>query len=376
MMAAAVFLLSFVFVLYVLAGYPLLLLLVSRKFARPVERAPNLRTVSVLIAVHNGEQFLEAKIGSLFASNYPRELLEVFVLSDGSTDATEAIARRQDGVKLITLPKGGKAAALNAGMAAASGDVLLFTDVRQELHPDSIRLLLDCLSDPTVGVASGALVIRDPANHEEANTSLYWRYEFWIRDKLSSLDSIFGATGALYAVRRELANTIPKGALLDDMYLPLAAFFKGYRLIVEPRAKMYDYPTALDTEFRRKVRTLAGNYQILRAYPALLTPANRLWWHFLSYKFGRLLLPFALIAILISGMLLPFPWWIPAVSAQALFYGLAVLDWWIRGGFLKRISSPVRTFVTLMGAGLFAVLIFFVPSERLWERRTRVVRKA
>ena len=158
------------------------------------------------------------------------------------------------------------------------------------------------------------------------------------------------------------------------MYLPLAAFFRGFRLVVEPRAKMYDYPTALDAEFRRKVRTLAGNYQILRAYPQLLTPANRLWWHFLSYKFGRLVLPFALIAILVSSILLPSPWWIPALGAQVLFYGLAVLDYWIPGGFLKRISSPVRTFVTLMGASLLAVLIFFVPSDRLWQQ-TRATRK-
>ena len=375
MIAAGVFLLSLAFVLYILAGYPLLLLLLSRKFPRPIRRASNPKPVSVLIAVHNGEEFLEAKIRSLFATNYPRELLEVFILSDGSTDRTEEIARTIEGVKLIVLSRQGKASALNAGMAACTGEVLLFTDVRQELHPDSIRLLLECLSDPEVGVVSGALVIRDPSSYDEANTGLYWRYEFWIRDKLSSLDSIFGATGALYAVRRELAVPIPSGTLLDDMYLPLAAFFRGFRLVVEPRAKMYDYPTALDTEFRRKVRTLAGNYQILRAYPQLLTPANRLWWHFLSYKFGRLVLPFALIAILVSSILLPSPWWLPAFGVQVLFYGLAVLDYWIPGGFLKRISSPVRTFVTLMGASLLAVLIFFVPSERLWQQ-TRVGRKA
>jgi len=303
------------------------------------------------------------------------ELLEVFVLSDGSADRTDEIAGKTEGVKLIKLARSGKPAALNAGMAAASGEILLFTDVRQELHPDAIRFLLECLSDPEVGVASGALVIRTPQTHEEANTSLYWRYEFWIRDKLSSIDSIFGATGALYAMRRELAVPIPQNALLDDMFLPLSVFFQGFRLIVDARAKMYDYPTALDTEFRRKVRTLAGNYQIIGAYPRLLTPSNRLWWHFLSYKFGRLLLPFALIAILFSSFLLPAPWWKIAAGAQIVFYGLAAVDFWIRGGLLKRISSPVRTFVTLMIASLMALRIFFVPSAQLWHQ-TRVARKA
>src|SRR5882724_11417767 len=155
MIAAGVFLLSLVFVLYILAGYPLLLWLFSSKFQRPIRRASNPKPVSVLIAVHNGEEFLEAKFRSLFAANYPRELLEVFIISDGSTDRTEEIARNIEGVKVIVLSRQGKASALNAGMAACSGEVLLFTDVRQELHPDSIRLLLECLSDPEVGVVSG-----------------------------------------------------------------------------------------------------------------------------------------------------------------------------------------------------------------------------
>ena len=163
MIASGVFLIGMAFILYILVGYPLLLLLLSKKFPRPIRRASNPKRVSVLIAVHNGEEFLEAKIRSIFAANYPREFLEVFVLSDGSTDRTEDIARNIEGVKLIVLSRQGKASALNAGMAACAGEVLLFTDVRQELHPDSIRLLLECLSDPEVGVASGALVIRDPS---------------------------------------------------------------------------------------------------------------------------------------------------------------------------------------------------------------------
>jgi glycosyltransferase involved in cell wall biosynthesis len=334
-----------------------------------VARAPVRGSVSFLIAVYNGEASLEAKIRSILALDYPRELMDIIVLSDGSADRTEEIARHMsaESVRLLALPHKGKSAALNEGMKAARGDFLVFTDVRQELAPDSLSFLMENMADPAVGVVSGALTILNPATHEEADTSLYWRYELSIRHDLSRIDSFFGATGAYYLVRRELAVPIPSGSLLDDMYLPLAAFFKGYRLIVDSRARMFDVPAALDAEFRRKVRTLAGNYQILRAYPQLLGPANRLWFHFWSYKFARLLLPLALIVAFGGSFALPEPWSIMAVALQLCFYALAVIDLGVPPGFaIKRLTSPVRTFVTLMGAGVCALSVFFVSPEKIW----------
>jgi cellulose synthase/poly-beta-1,6-N-acetylglucosamine synthase-like glycosyltransferase len=297
--------------------------------------------------------------------------MQILVLSDGSTDRTEEIALSMaaEGVRLLPLPRAGKAATLTAGMREATGDFLVFTDVRQDLAPDSLALLLENFADPTVGVVSGALTILDPVTHEEADTGLYWRYELWIRDRLSRIDSIFGATGAYYVMRRELAAPIPAGTLLDDMYLPLSAFLCGYRLLVDTRAKAFDHPTGLDAEFRRKVRTLAGNYQILAAYPRMLGPANRLWFHFWSYKFGRLILPFALIVLFGASLALPKPKVYAAVGVQVIFYGLAIADRWIPPRFvLKRLTSPIRTFVTLMGASVWALSVFFVPSANLWTQ--------
>lgn len=372
MLAAAAFFVvafCFLFVVYVLFGYPLLLGLLTRRLERPVVRAPMRGSVSFLIAVYNGEAFLEAKVRSILALDYPRELMEIIVISDGSTDRTDEIARRMasDGVRLLTVPRQGKSAALTEGMKVASGDFFVFTDVRQELAPDSLGFLMENMADPTVGVVSGALTILNPATHDEADTGLYWRYELWIRDHLSRIDSFFGATGAYYLIRRELAVPIPAGTLLDDMYLPLAAFFKGYRLIVDPRARMFDLPTAIQSEFRRKVRTLAGNYQVLRAWPQLLGPANRLWFHYWSYKFARLLLPLALIVAFAASFALPAPWSWPAVGSQLVFYALAGADMAIAPRFaVKRLTSPVRTFVTLMWAGICALSIFFVPAEKIW----------
>lgn len=156
------------------------------------------------------------------------------------------------------------------------------------------------------------------------------------------------------------------------MHQPLGAFFQGYRLVVEPGAIAYDHPVTLDNEFRRKVRTLAGNFQILRAYPALLGPGNRMWLHYVSTKFARLLLPYALLAIAGATPWLPWPWaWILA-GVQIGFYGMTIADTLLPNGTgLKRWTSPIRTFTVLMAAALCASAIFVVPADRLWSPAPR-----
>jgi cellulose synthase/poly-beta-1,6-N-acetylglucosamine synthase-like glycosyltransferase len=340
-----------------------------------VRKAPWPATVSVILPVYNGEPWMAAKMESILALNYPAELVEILVVSDGSADATASIVGGfTDRAKIVflALPRGGKAAALNAAMAIAGGEILFFTDVRQQLHPDSLANLVACFADPEVGVASGELVIRPGAGLEEAYVGLYWKYEKWIRKQLSRLDSVLGATGCIYAMRRQLASPLPEDTLNDDMYLPLAAFFRGLRVILDDSALAYDYPTALASEFRRKVRTLAGVYQIVGFYPALLGPRNRMWIHFFSHKLARLLMPWAMIAAAVASLGLPAPWNVWAVGAEASACALAWLDVWLPAGFpLKRLTSPIRTFAVLMAASLCALAILVVPPRVLWKE-TRV----
>jgi cellulose synthase/poly-beta-1,6-N-acetylglucosamine synthase-like glycosyltransferase len=371
-MAGLVFALAAAFLLYVLAGYPLLLawLAARRGRAPTISNEFHSLPVTVLLPARNGGPWLAAKLRSILALDYPRELLQILVISNGSSDDTEAIARQfaPQGVELISLAGGGKAAALNAGMRRATGDILFFTDVRQRLDPAALKELAGCFADPAVGVASGELFIDDGSTIEEGNVGLYWRYEKWIRKNLSRLDSVLGATGCIYAMRRELAVELPEDTLLDDVHLPLAAFFRGYRVVLHESAKAFDVATSLDQEFRRKVRTLAGVYQLLGRYPALLGPANRMWIHFVSHKLGRLLLPFALIALAASSFWLPGPWGVAALAAQAGLYLLAAMDLAApEGSLLKRLSSPVRTFVVLMAAALAALSYFFLPARSFWK---------
>ena len=261
-------------------------------------------TVSVLLPVRNGERWIRQKLESIIALDYPRELVEVIVVSDGSTDSSAAIAEEfaTYGVRVIQIPPSGKAVALNAALQQAAGEILFFTDVRQRLAPDSLSHLVACFVDPKIGVVSGELIILEGETLEETSVGLYWKYEKWIRKALSATDSILGATGSIYAMRRHLASPLPPGTLLDDVHQPLGVFFRGYRVILDDAAKAYDFPTSLDSEFRRKVRTQAGMYHIIRHYPSLLGFGNRMWIHFVSHKLGRLIMPFALIAVFISGV--------------------------------------------------------------------------
>ena len=159
-------------------------------------------------------------------------------------------------------------------MDHAGGEILFFTDVRQTLAADSLRNLIANFADPKVGVVSGELVILDKAGHEDAQVGLYWKYEKWLRKRLSRIDSLPGATGCIYAMRRELAGPLPPDCLLDDVYLPMIAFFRGRRLVLDETAKAYDTAISRETEFWRKVRTQAGVYQLLGWFPQLLELAE------------------------------------------------------------------------------------------------------
>lgn len=367
--AIVLFLLSGAALFYITLGYPILLAL-HRRSGPAIRKEFIPRPVSVLIAVHNGQAFLRAKLESVLALDYPRELMEIMVVSDGSTDDTEAIATEfaARGVQLLRVPKGGKAAALNAAIPRLHGEILVLTDVRQPLAPASLRALVSCFADPTVGAVGAELRTLQGGGHEASDIGLYWRYEIWIRKHLSRIGSTFGVSGGYYAMRRKLAAPIPPDTISDDVVMLLPALFAGYRIVFEPAANAYDFPTSLQTEFPRKMRTLGGLWQVYMRHPALLTSANPMRFHFMSQKVGRLLLPYALLCFTVTAFALPAPWRTWVLAAVGTFYLLGLLDPLVPKKFiLKRVTAPIRMFLVLCAAAFFAASIFFVPPERLWK---------
>jgi biofilm PGA synthesis N-glycosyltransferase PgaC len=369
----AAFELSALLIAYVLLGYPLLLAALARRSTSAIRKQWQPRSVTCLLPVYNGEPWIRQKLQSILALDYPAHLLQILVIDDGSTDGTGSIVAEFAPLRVesLRIPHSGKPTALNVGMTHARGELFFLTDVRQRLDEKSLRNLVECFGDPSVGVASGELIILDGNTPQEADIGVYWRYEKWIRRHLSRLDSVIGATGCIYAIRRELAVPLPTRTLLDDVYLPLAAFFKGYRVVFDSTAHAFDFPTALGSEFRRKVRTQAGVFQVTRAYPMLLLPFSRMWFHFVSHKLGRLALPHLMIVVAISSFTLPSPWALAVVTGQAGFYLLAICDTWIPATWrLKPVSSISRTAVVLLAAPLVAARFVVTGTAHLWKVTT------
>jgi biofilm PGA synthesis N-glycosyltransferase PgaC len=332
--AEAAFFVTASVALYSYLGYPLFISLAAwLKPAPPVRKSDWTPSVSLILVVHNEERLIEAKLLNCLALDYPRELIEILVISDGSTDQTEEIARRfaSRGIRLVSLPgPHGKPSALNAGIPLSRGEILVLTDARQELAHDAVRALVANFSDLSVGAVSGELHLRVPSGPAAASgVGSYWNYEKLIRRMESRFDSTVGVTGALYALRKGLFRTVDPRLILDDVAIPMEAVLAGYRVIFEPLARASDLiSTDAIVEYRRKVRTLAGNYQLLALRPSLLDPRrNRLLWQLLSHKISRLAVPWCLLILFASSALLSTRGGLyrALFAGQVIFYLLAFL---------------------------------------------------
>ncbi|KAA6458314.1 glycosyltransferase family 2 protein [Acidobacteria bacterium AB60] len=382
MIATLCVLLPGLLLFYTFAGYPALLWLRARfrpKAFRKSDYEPN---VTFLIAAHNEEAVIRRKLDSILTSNYDPGRISVIVLSDGSTDHTDEILHAYPDQRISTIilrDRIGKAAALNIGVRAATGELVVFTDARQVLERDSLRRLVSNFADSRIGCASGLLIIGDSTCAGAlSGEHLKWRFENKIREWEGASGSVVGALGAFYAARRSLVVTIPPGTLLDDCYLPLHIVRRGYRTVFEKDARVWDdVVTTPVQEFQRKVRTLTGNYQLLRLAPWLCTQRNPLWWEFMSHKFCRLLIPFLLIVMLAASLSAPSSplFYFGMIQLGAYALGLAALTW-PRLGEIFAPAEVARSVLVLNAATLKAFFNFLTGNYGVWTRRTSTSREA
>jgi biofilm PGA synthesis N-glycosyltransferase PgaC len=311
-MAAVVFWSTLALVIYTYVGYGGLMWLLARlrprpRVARPQDAVP---LVTVIVVAHDEGSRIQARLENLLALDYPAERLEIIAVSDGSQDETEWRARRfEPRVHVIACPvRRGKPAVLNEVIPQARGEIVVLADARQRFDKSALWALVRGFADPTVGAVSGELLLLKHGETEAAveGTALYWDYEKLIRWSESRVDSAVGATGAIYALRRALFEPIPADTVLDDVLIPMTLVRHGYRVLFEPAARAYDWRVASSRdEFRRKVRTLAGNFQLFASEPWLLNPRmNRIWFQMLSHKGMRLILPVLYAALIISNLCL------------------------------------------------------------------------
>ena len=361
------FWLSFALVGYAYVGYPLLLRLTGRRM--PILRQFATPTVSVILAARNEAENLARKLSSLESVDYPQHLLEILVISDGSTDGTAALLRQAGNrVRPILLNRSvGKAEALNRGVAQATGELLLFVDARQTLDPNAVKELVSCFADPAIGAVSGELHLESADGTPSPDgLGVYWKIEKMTRKLESETGSVVGVTGALYAMRRELFSPLPAGLLLDDVLIPMQVARAGLRVIFHPGAIARDRIFAdAGKEFSRKVRTLTGNYQMLRVAPWLLSPANPLLFRLISHKLLRLIVPLLLFVLLVASATAPGRFYRVVLAAQLLVYAVALLGWLAPGARRQRPVSVAYTF-TMLNVAAACAFYNFVGGRARW----------
>ncbi|HXH51311.1 MAG TPA: glycosyltransferase family 2 protein [Terriglobia bacterium] len=369
------------FVLYTYLGYPLTMYARSRWKLRPVRTAAIVPSVSIIMAVRNEEAHISRKLHNLKDLDYPPDRYEVIVISDGSTDDTNDILAAHAGEHVRTLISEshlGKAVALNKAIERAHGEIVVFTDARQLVGRDAIRNLVANFADPGVGCVSGELIIGEPEKEGSSSrqgVGLYWELEKKIRKWEGETGSVIGATGALYAVRRELIVPFPPDTILDDVYIPLHVVRSGRRVVFESKALAYDTMAPSSHEFRRKVRTLVGNYQLVQLDPWLITRSNPVLFQFLSHKLFRLWVPFALATILVSSWFAQGLFYHLVFFLQLVLYGLAGVSLFgINLGILKRIANVTFTVVMLNTAALVALVYFVTGGKAVWQPQRSVPR--
>jgi cellulose synthase/poly-beta-1,6-N-acetylglucosamine synthase-like glycosyltransferase len=377
---------------YVYVGYPALLTLIARLFPHPLRCADITPTVTLLIAAYNEEAVIADKLENCLALDYPAEKLQVLVAADGSTDRTVEIVRSfaGRGVELCyDAVRGGKMAAINHAMSLARGEIVVFSDANNFYQREALRALVRPFADPTVGAASGAKhIVKGDGQLGEAE-GLYWKYESFIKKQEALLWTCTAAAGEIFAVRGELFVPAPPEVINDDFYLALQVIRRGFRVVYVPTAiSLERVSLSAQDEIVRRTRIVAGRYQAMAMSLQWLPFRQPLVvWQVLSHKFLRPLVPFAMIAALVSNLL---AWLFPPTAApvlvwlsgfyaplmfalQVLFYGMAWLGAHLPGqGWLANLFY-LPTF--LVNSNFAALLGFlkYVRGEQsaAWKRAER-----
>lgn len=370
-----VFWLSAFFIAYTYMGYPLLVWLMSRwrdELPLELDSINDWPTVDIIISVYNEEQNVIKKLRNLRSLRYPKDKLRITFVSDGSNDGTNTLLQIQRDISLVAYAtRKGKAYALNMALKRITSDIVVFTDARQWLAPDSIQRIVARLMQPGIGAVSGELQHVDPHSQIGRNVGLYWRYEKWIRKAESRIHSTAGVTGALYAIRRKHFVSLREDTLLDDFEIPIQILRSGYRIVFEDGAIVYDLPQeSMAGERKRKVRTLTGNFQAFRRNLWLFSPSrNPVFFQFISHKVFRLLVPYAMAFTFIGSFMANGDFYISMALLQTLFYAVGLMGLLWPALRRTRLVSIIVVFLELNWAAVVAFwTIIFQRIEIRWEK--------
>ncbi len=358
-------------------GYPVAMWLLSR-VQRGRQSTPALAKgpASVVIATRDDVDLVSRRIANLEAHRDELDRLEVIVAVDRTGPIESERYRQALGTRAVVVdgdPPGGKAATLNAGVRAAAHDILLFTDSSQEFLPGALGELVQALRQPGIGAATGRIALEN--NRRSVLLSVFWTYESWLRKVESTVDSIVGVTGAIYALRKELWEPLPPGLINDDLYVPFVVARKGGRVVTCETAFAIDRRrfTARE-EFRRKVRTLTGVLQLCVLCPSILSPrVNRLWIQFIFHKLLRFSTPYWLLLAAI-GIVLVRPAQVSAIVIAALVASAVVALVSPRSSLIYRVLRQAGWSALLLSAPFVATVNGLRGRWNVWDASARSVK--
>ena len=308
-MAAVVFWTALGVVFYVYVVFPILLFVVAKVMPRPVRKAPITPSVTMIIAAYNEEAVIAAKLENALALDYPPELLEILVASDGSSDGTNAIvARYAPRVRLLAYARAGKTSAQNHAVQEAHGEILAFSDASTMWDCGCLRAMVANFADPTVGSVQGGLrYVNESHEATGKGRDLYWRYEAAMRKWESDIYSIIGVTGAVYALRRALYEPLDPAAI-SDFVQPTRALLRGYRTVVEDAADAYEVTESkrMGDELQRRARVVLRGTRGVTYMPEVVNPLRHPWLctQVFSHRLLRWAVPLFMIAALVANAFL------------------------------------------------------------------------
>jgi cellulose synthase/poly-beta-1,6-N-acetylglucosamine synthase-like glycosyltransferase len=374
---AAVFWISLFLIVYPYAIYPLLLALWGRLRPRPVARAAIEPTVSVLIPAYNEADAIAATLAAMTAQDYPKDKLQILVVSDCSDDGTDDIVRSfaGRGVELLRqAERGGKALGLNAAVRHARGEIVVFCDANARFAPDAVRSLAQNFADPAVGYVTGTLTVASEGGVVGGNGSAYLRFEEWLRAAETRVGSVIGVNGGCDAIRRELYSDIPR-ELITDFVLPLRVIAAGRRVVFDPHAaSLEDGNEELQSEFSMRVRVALRALQGLVHMRRLLNPLRHPAASFciVSHKVVRYMAFVFLATALLSNLVLAIgsPFYRGLLIAHLACYALAACG---LAGFGRRLGIfAVAPAYLLMSYWAFAIATWrFLRGQTMatWKPR-------
>jgi len=374
-----VFLLSILLIFYVYAGYPLAAAFLGRIMNHPVHKGMREPKVTIVIAAYNEEESIGATIENKLALDYPQEKLELLVISDGSTDRTDAIVGNfaDRNVRLLRQgPRAGKTSALNMAIPQAKGEIIVFSDANSIYAPDAVRKLVANFTDPKVGYVTGKMIYANPDGTAIGEgCSAYMKYENWLRETETRLGSVVGVDGGIDAMRREIYRSMNPDQL-PDFVQPLKVVEQGYRVVYEPQALLWE-STLKETgdEYRMRVRvSLRAFWALFDMRKLMLSGHAALFaWQLWSHKVLRYLCFVFLITSYVSNaLLLGVGFLYKALFAlQNVIYIVAfAAPFMARLGIKSRIFTFARYFMLLNLASAHAFGKFVIGKKQVvWTPR-------